>query len=673
MTARNILMAAAGGSTDTNYIEDVFSTYLYTGNDSTQTITNGIDLAGEGGMVWIKNRGSTADHALYDTARGANNWLSSNTTSQLLSIGSPSLSFAASGFNLTGAGVYSMTNANAATYASWTFRKQPKFFDVVTYTGDGTNFRSIAHNLGSKPGCVIIKRTDATADWKVGHFSDSTLRQLTLNSTNAAGNTNWTGGSVDNASDSTFTVFNFGSTVAAVNASGGTYVAYLFAHNAGGFGLTGTDNVISCGSYTGNGSTTGPLINLGYEPQWLMVKRAVGGTGAWTMVDNMRGFSVSGSRDLSANFVDQEFPHNYLGLNATGFQPISTSSSVNTSGSTYIYIAIRRGPMKVPTTGTSAFAPIYVASSTTGAARTSGFPSDLVLGGRTNSNDSLNNWYFIDRLRGMLAQTDDANGAVVQKKLISSSTAAETTSQSPSNYPILYSFGNTDAKQGLGENFIGNGGNLIYYFFRRAPGFFDQVCYTGTGVAGQTFAHNLGVAPELIIQKPRTGVNDWTVYHASLGNTYQLRLNYNITPDGPSSVWWNNTSPTDSVFSVGSSTNTNPSGVNCVAYLFASCPGVSKVGSYTGNGSSQTINCSFTAGARFIMIKRTNSTGDWYVWDTARGIVTANDPRLSLNTITAQVTTDDSVDPASSGFIVNQLSATNINVNGGNYVFLAIA
>jgi hypothetical protein len=110
-----------------------------------------------------------------------------------------------------------------------------------------------------------------------------------------------------------------------------------------------------------------------------------------------------------------------------------------------------------------------------------------------------------------------------------------------------------------------------------------------------------------------------------------------------------------------------------VIYLFATKAGISKVGSYTGNGSSQTINCGFTTGARFVLIKRTDSTGDWYVWDTVRGIIASTDPHLSLNTTVAEVTTDDSVDPDNSGFIVNQLAATNINVTSATYIFLAIA
>jgi hypothetical protein len=207
--------------------------------------------------------------------------------------------------------------------------------------------------------------------------------------------------------------------------------------------------------------------------------------------------------------------------------------------------------------------------------------------------------------------------------------------------------------------------------FRRAPGFFDVVCYTGTGVA-RTVNHNLGVVPELIFVKSRTDASNWFIYNATTGNTKYLILNADNISQTASTVW-NNTTPTSTVFSLGTSIVVNKSASNFVAYLFATCAGVSKVGSYTGNGSSQTIACGFTAGARFVLIKRTDSTGDWYVWDTARGIVAGNDPHLSLNTTAAEVTTDDSIDAASSGFIVNQLAATNINVNAATYIFLAIA
>jgi hypothetical protein len=100
---------------------------------------------------------------------------------------------------------------------------------------------------------------------------------------------------------------------------------------------------------------------------------------------------------------------------------------------------------------------------------------------------------------------------------------------------------------------------------------------------------------------------------------------------------------------------------------------VSKVGSYTGTGTTQVINCGFTAGSRFVLIKRTDSTGDWYFWDSARGIVAGNDPYLLLNTDAAQVTNTDFVDTAATGFEITSTAPAAINASGGTFIFLAIA
>jgi hypothetical protein len=120
-------------------------------------------------------------------------------------------------------------------------------------------------------------------------------------------------------------------------------------------------------------------------------------------------------------------------------------------------------------------------------------------------------------------------------------------------------------------------------------------------------------------------------------------------------------------------THTNSAGVNYVAYLFASVAGVSKVGSYTGTGTTNQINCGFTGGARFVMIKRTDSTGDWYVWDSVRGIVAGNDPYLLLNSTAAEVTGTDYVDTYSAGFEISSTAPAAINANGGSFIFWAIA
>jgi hypothetical protein len=224
---------------------------------------------------------------------------------------------------------------------------------------------------------------------------------------------------------------------------------------------------------------------------------------------------------------------------------------------------------------------------------------------------------------------------------------------------------------GTSSNTITNRDTVPYvnWFFKRAVGVFDVVHYTGSGGSATSQPHILGVVPEFVIIKSRISTQEWIVYFGA--PTQALYLGYTqgaaITAGA-----WNNTAHTSTHMSLGVSSAVNGTGPYA-AYLFASKAGISKVGSYTGNGSSQTINCGFSTGARFVLIKRTDASGDWYVWDTTRGIVAGNDPHLSLNTTAAEVTTNDSIDPDVSGFIVNQVAATNINVSGGSFIYLAFA
>jgi hypothetical protein len=370
----------------------------------------------------------------------------------------------------------------------------------------------------------------------------------------------------------------------------------------------------------------------------------------------MRGVSYSTYLQLLANSSAAEFDttSSYFTPTATGFNVVTSSSEVNGNGWVYVYIAIRRGPMKTPTSGTSVFSPVARTGTGADATITAGFPVNLYLAFRRNSSS---NRFTYDRLRG------------VPPELSTNSTTAEV---STTNELLAY----TQDGVLVGDSSISgwlnaSGEAMINYFFYRAPSFFDEVCYTGTG-ANTTQTHNLGVAPELMIVKGRSGATAWQVYSSALANTEYLVLD-TTAAKATGATRWNSTTPTSSVFSLGTASEVNTSAATYVAYLFATCAGVSKVGSYTGNGSSQTIACGFAAGSRFVMIKRTDSTGDWYVWDSARGIVAGNDPHSSLNTTVAEVTTDDSVDTDNSGFIVNQVAATNINVTSATYIFLAIA
>jgi hypothetical protein len=623
-------------------VEDVFSTYLYTGNGSTQTITNGIDVSGSGGLVWIKKRNASESHFLVNSASPGFRLETDGTGAQ----GSQSvLSLTSSGFSLLLGNA--AVNGSGSTYASWTFREQPNFFDIVTYTGTGAN-RNIAHNLGSVPGMIIVKRTSTSGnDWQVYHRSLANTQYIALNTTAAVatGATRW------NSTTPTATEFTVG-TDNSVNNNGSTYVAYLYAHDTASTGL------IQCGSFTTDGSGNVANQNLGWEPQWILLKTS-STTQGWILADNMRGWSYNSTQGLFANTSGAEFSNSPIVIpTANGF--VGQNGQLLPS-QTYIYVAIRRGPMRTPTLGTSVFLPLAT-SLAVDTAITTNFPVDLMISGQRNSNNATDNWAFIDRLRGATASTN--TDGTPQKRIKSTSTNAE---DSPT-YPYAYNWWNTGLVQGYGLA----GASQIYYTLRRAPGFFDEVCYTGTGVLGRTVAHNLGVAPEMMIFKRRSTANDWGVYHSALGNTKLIYLNYNLAPY-TSPNWWNSTTPTASVFTVGDQNENNTNGSTYVGYLFASCPGVSKVGSYTGTGALQTVNCAFTTGARFVLIKRTDTTGDWYVWDSARGISSGTDPYLLLNDVSAEVTGTNYVDTDTTGFKVTAAAPAGINANGGSYIFLAIA
>lgn len=312
--------------TETTGVVSTFSTTLYTGNGGTQTVSNGINLANDGGLVWLKNRGTATDHALFDTERGVTKALVSNGTN------AESVINAVTAFNVNGFSLGSSYNSSSNNYVSWTFKQQTKFFDIVTYTGNGVAGRQIAHNLGAAPAFIAVKQRSGANPWMCYHRSTGATSFLELNSTAAAqvNNTAW------NDTEPTDTVFTLGSGSYG-NTSGQTYVAYLFAHDPA------ADGLIQGGSYVGNGSTNGPEISLGWEPQWVMIKRASGGTGGWFIFDSERGI-VTGGADatLQAESANAENTvDNRIHLTASGFKVETTSSFFNTTSDSYVYIAIR--------------------------------------------------------------------------------------------------------------------------------------------------------------------------------------------------------------------------------------------------------------------------------------------------------------------------------------------
>jgi len=650
-TSGNLTTDAYGGGVAAvvpNYIEDVFSTWLYNGAGAAQSITNNIDLSTKGGLVWLKNRFNTggtytASHNFFDTARG----MTSGSSPSLLSDTSDAqvahsnyVIADTTGFSFGSSATGAMTNASSNSYASWTFRKQPKFFDVVTYTGNDGYYRAINHNLGSVPGCIMVKNITNSSDWWVYHrgtdASSPADYNLILNSTSAK-----VAPSVWGGTNPTSTQFTVNPTTYPINSSGSTYVAYLFAHNAGGFGLTGTDNVISCGSFTtdGAGSAT---VSLGYEPQWLMVK-STGIAQNWFVIDNMRGFSYSAALNLKPNTsgAEADFGPNVFVPTATGFVETAGLSA----SETYIYIAIRRGPMKVPTDATKVFKPFTY---TTPSYQDTGTPIDSVL--------------VLD------AQT--ANVGLWGSRLVGTPPTLDprTTNQETSGFSYAF-------QQGQGTSYYPSGvfgEKTNSYGWSRSPKFFDVVNWYITGSTDLRVKHNLTVTPELIIAKTRSQALDWVVYHKDIGVNGYVILNTNAAVSNASGAWG---TPTATEIGVNTSGFGFTSFNYAITYLFSTTSGVSKVGSFTGTGATQTIDCGFGAsGARFVLIKRTDTSGNWYSFNSSSGFTSGSSPYMVWNgAATAETTGNNGCFAASTGFTVTSTASSTVNINGGNYIFLAIA
>ena len=629
ITQQAVLATAGAAGGDSLYVDDVFSTFLFTGDvNNPFSIDNGLDLDGEGGMVWFKGRKGSYRHQIFDTERGKTKYFFTHETEgdSTNNTGNAGItSFNNNGFSL-GIQVFH-ENINGQKMVSWSWRKAPGFFDVVTFSGSGTdsaNYR-VSHNLGSVPGMIIIKRRDGPGGWYVYHRSLGANSYVSLNLTSASSGTStnyW--GAAPTSTDFGINEINFGT-------STHNMVAYIFAHDDAQFGTAGNESIIKCGSFTGGSHTE----SLGFEPQFLLAKRTDGTGGDWVLVDNMRGFHPQGadSVNLRPNTTNDE--------NTTSFHITSDGFYYSSSTATYIYMAIRR-PNKPPTAGTDVYKAIIGSDSSV---MTTGFTVDFHWIARHLGSPNSHVW--LDRFRDNKGFLPDTN-------------SAEIGATSPGAF---------ESNDGLlPRNWWGQAGTTNH-FFKRAPGFMDVVAYKGTGSA-QSINHNLGVAPEILICKKRSsGTNrNWIV---GVGAKY---LVLNETGVGGAFSFMFPSSPTSTSFSISSTSFVNENNADFMAYLFASLPGISKVGSYPGTGNAINVDCGFSSGARFILIKRTDATGDWYLWNHADGIVSGNDPyRLVNDNDATQVTNTDYIDPLTSGFTVTSSAPAGLNASGGTYLFLAIA
>jgi hypothetical protein len=299
-----------------------------------------------------------------------------------------------------------------------------------------------------------------------------------------------------------------------------------------------------------------------------------------------------------------------------------------------------------------------------------GFQPDLVwVKSRSNATDNE----LTDSVRG------------VTKSLVSNSSAAEATDTQG-----LTAFNSNGFTLGTDANYNGSARTFVGWQWKaggaaasntdgtitsqvsvNASAGFSVVTYTGNGTAGATVGHGLGVAPSMIIVKGRTGTLDWRVYHSSLLNTQSLRLNL-MDAAATETAAWNSTSPTSSVFSVGTSGGTNGSGTTFVAYCWAEIDGFSKFGNYTGNGSADGPFIYTGFRPKFILIKNSNGVRNWRIIDTERDPYNYVRREIWPNSSSAETTAFMNLDILSNGFKPRSSDA-GYNISTGDYIYMAFA
>lgn len=641
-------------------------------------------------FVWIKNRDSTTWHNLSDSVRGASKSLFSNSTYQEVDDtgGARAKSFNSNGFTLDGNS--NDVNGSDNDYVAWCWKaggsstssnsdgtittnisaNTEAGFNIISYTGNATNGATIGHGLGQQVKLAFFKnRTTGSTYWYVysDELSGSTYN-LYLNSSS--------GETADNVIQGGNTTTIQISNSTAVNTTSNNYICYAFAN---------IDSYQKIGSYTGDGTTSGHVIETGFEPAVLIIKGVSHG-GSWAMLDNKRSTTnprdevIYADSDGAESVNDVYVKANFL---SNGFELKTNDSGINMSGRTYLYLAIAADPdTTTPTVADSFDIVTYTGNGGTQDIETDFKPDFVWIKAR---NAAASNMLF-DSIRGV-SQVVSSESTSLQSDLGShgltdfnsngfsvsdiasggngvNGASGGTYSGTPPNY-VAWVWKAGDHDDNLPQ--INTEGTIDSVVSVNDAAGFSIVKYIGTGSA-TTIGHGLSSAPELIFVKTLDSVDNWMVLSTALGATKKAALNSSNAFDTDSAAW-NDTAPTSTVFTVGTKDATNKSGDEFIAYCWYSVTGHSKIGTYTGSGIS---GKSETTGfrPRWVMTKNTQDSASydrWYIQDSVRGggkVLFANDTLAELEFTSMQFDNN--------GFTLNT-NDTGINESGKTYLYLAIA
>jgi len=648
-----------------------FNTVLYNGTSATHAIT-GVGFQPD--LVWIKDRNNGESHIWNDSTRGAGNDLSSNSINAQANRPTGFTSFDSDGFTLGTDGGGVVNDSTRGPYVAWCWKANggttssntdgtitstvqantKAGFSIINYTGNLTAGATVGHGLGSTPELIIFKPLVGAAGWKVysNQLSDPANKVLSLQDSHAELTINAFNGTLPNSSVITLAAYGDTNRTSSI-------IAYAFKSVAG---------YSKTGSYTGNGSDNGPIINTGFEPAFVIIKRTDTADN-WSMTDNKRSTSNPRDKALFPNLTQSELTSGYsVNYLSNGFQIATSGAGVNASGGTFLYIAFAADQSAAPVLADSFANKLYTGTGSSQSITGLGFSPNYVW---MKQRSFVDNHYNMDSLRGAAFRIHSnltaAQNGPDTNRFTSFDTDGFTIGSDPSVNQAGSDFVTWNWKANPSPTINTDGSSQSVVSANQAAGF---SIVQGTASGGlntvNSFGHGLGVKPDLIIIKSTSSVDNWYVYNSISGAGKSLYLNDTAAEFSTTNVWAN-TEPTASVFSIKDG-QTVSVGATFITYCFASISGFSKIGSYTGNGSSSgpTVTTGFQPS--WIMIKRTDAGGtNWNIMDSTRG---NSDYLLAANTDGAEVTSETPLNTTSTGFVITESSAY-INASGGTYIYMA--
>ena len=648
-----------------------FEVVTYKGTGASKSISS---LSFSPSFVWIKRYDASADHFLtFEKIETGKQW-STNSCSGRTFNTDMITSFDSNGFTLgsnqnvnllDGFFVAYCFNINEGVGVANTDGSQNSNVEVndktkisfITYSGTGFT-TTVGHGLGVVPEFLFTRDTNNPSCWWIWHkdfpFASNYLQfsSSSLNSDTSIWN--------NTVPDSS--VFNLGND-ANVNGSGRAFMA---------FAMASVDGFSKVSSYTGNGSTNGPVVNTGFQPAFIMVK---GSTVAsqWNIIDNKRDTTNPASHKLYANLSNAEAISDSLNFLSNGFEIITTDGGYNANGDTYIYIAFAGDESSTAPVLADSFAnKLYTGTGSTQSITGLGFSPNYVW---MKQRTFVDNHYNMDSVRGagfrIHSNLTAAQNGPDANRFTSFDTDGFTIGSDPSVNQSGEDFVTWNWKASPVPTINTDGTIQSVVSANQAAGF-SIVKWTGDGNASSTVGHGLSGTPDFIMLKDLTDVGNWNGAQVGLASNEGIGINSSAGAftgmGGDGGITYANLNATNFGFATGSSgvDSVNKNGNEYVGYCWKSVAGFSKMESYTGNGGSQSITTGFSPD--WLMFKRTDQNGwNWEIADTARGV----DVDLAANSSAAEQNQSPAnrIQIDANGF--THLTGNYNNISGAKYIYMA--